>query len=58
MTFDNVPWCNFDEQTQSLVALIDGVCTIAKLTERTHMSAGELQLRIADLRDRGVVALD
>jgi hypothetical protein len=32
--------------------------TIAELTERTAMSAGELQLRIADRRDRGVVSLD
>ena len=30
----------------------------APLAERTAMSAGELQLRIADLRDHGVVRLD
>ncbi len=58
MAYDQVPWFNFDERTQSLVALIDGVRTIAELSERAVMSAGELQLRIADLRDRGVVGLD
>lgn len=58
MAFDDVPWFDFDERTQGLVALIDGACTIAELSERTAMSAGELQLRIADLRDRGVVGLE
>jgi hypothetical protein len=58
MKFDDVPWFNFDEPTQSLVALIDGVRTIADLAERLPMNAGELQLRIADLRDHGVILLE
>jgi len=58
MAFDDVPWFDFDEQVQGILALIDGVRTIAEIARRTATSPGELQLRIADLRDRGVIRVE
>jgi hypothetical protein len=55
---DDLPWFNLDEQVQGILALIDGVRTIAEIARRTATSVGELQLRIADLRDRGVIQVE
>jgi len=58
VAFDDLSWFDFDEPTQSVLALIDGVRTIAEIAERTARSAGELQLCIADLRERGVLLVE
>lgn len=55
---DDLPWFNLDEQMARLATLIDGTRTIAELARRTATSAGEVQLRIADLRERGVIRVE
>lgn len=55
---DDLPWFNLDEPMQSVLALVDGVRTIVEIARRTATSTGELQLRIADLRDRGVIQVE
>jgi hypothetical protein len=52
---DDLAWFNLDEPMERLLTLIDGMRTIAELARRTGTSAGEVQLRIADLRERGII---
>lgn len=55
---DDLAWFNLDEPMHTILALIDGVRTIAEIARGTATSAGEVQLRIADLRDRGVIHVE
>jgi hypothetical protein len=54
----DLAWFGFDEQTQAIVALVDGVRTIAEIAWFCGTASREMQLRFADLRDHSVVALE
>jgi hypothetical protein len=42
---------------RDILTLVDGTRTIADIAACRHVPSGEMQLHIADLRDRGVVRL-
>ncbi len=43
---------------REIVALVDGARTVADIAACRGVPSGEMQLHIADLRDRGIVRLD
>jgi hypothetical protein len=46
-----------DDPMRDILTLVDGTRTIADIAACRHVPSGEMQLHIADLRDRGVVRL-
>jgi hypothetical protein len=50
-------WFDVPETTRSIAELVDGERPIAVLAQLGGWPLGEVQLRIADLRDRGLVSL-
>ena len=55
---DDLPWFNLADQMHRILALVDGMRSIAELARRTATTAREAQLRIADLRARGVIRVE
>jgi hypothetical protein len=50
-------WFELGEETRALVPLIDGVRTVALIARERRIPPREAQLRIADLRSRGIVEI-
>jgi hypothetical protein len=50
-------WFDISDDSQALLSLIDGRRTISRIALDHGISPREAQLRIADLRDRGIVEL-
>jgi hypothetical protein len=54
----DLPWFDLDEASAKVLELVDGRRTIQEIAERLRTKVGELQLRVADLREKGLVAVD
>ncbi|HEY8091159.1 MAG TPA: hypothetical protein VIF09_25020 [Polyangiaceae bacterium] len=55
---DDLVWVAIDDETRSLAELVDSVRTVRELAAASGLVLRDAQLRLADLRDRHVVALD
>jgi hypothetical protein len=53
-----LPFYLVDQGARDILALVDGVRSIAEIAELCGMACREVQLRFTDLRDHGVVSLD
>jgi len=49
----DIEW--FAPLTARVLALVDGARTIQQIADDTSMALGEAQLRIADLKERGII---
>jgi hypothetical protein len=54
----DLDWFDVNEEALGFLAFVDGVRTISQIADERGERPAEVQLRIADLRDRGVVLLD
>jgi hypothetical protein len=54
----DLDWFDVNEELLGFLAFVDGVRTISQIADERGERPTEVQLRIADLRDRGVVLLD
>lgn len=50
-------WFEVNDESRGMVSLIDGTRTVARIAEERGIPPREAQLRIADLRARGIVDL-
>jgi hypothetical protein len=50
-------WFEVNDESSGLVPLIDGTRTVSRIAEERGIPPREAQLRIADLRARGIVEL-
>jgi hypothetical protein len=54
----DLTWFELGDDARALLPLIDGVRTVAQIARDRGIAAREAQLRLADLRSRGVIEMD
>ncbi|MGH7436416.1 MAG: hypothetical protein ACRENE_12155 [Polyangiaceae bacterium] len=54
----DLSWFDLGEDARALLPLIDGVRTVAQIARDRGIAAREVQLRLADLRSRGVIEME
>jgi hypothetical protein len=54
----DLSWFDLGDDARALLPLIDGVRTVAQIARDRGIAAREVQLRLADLRARGVIEME
>jgi|HubBroStandDraft_1064217.scaffolds.fasta_scaffold446144_1 hypothetical protein len=54
----DLDWFDVNDEILGFLSFVDGVRTIAQIADARGERPSVVQLRVADLRDRGVVLLD
>jgi hypothetical protein len=54
----DLSWFDLGDDARALLPLIDGVRTVAQIARDRGIAAREAQLRLADLRARGVIEME
>ncbi len=54
----DLTWFDLGDEARALLPLIDGVRTVAQIARDRGIPAREAQLRVADLRARGVIEME
>jgi hypothetical protein len=54
----DLTWFDLGDEARALLPLIDGIRTVAQIARERGIPAREVQLRVADLRARGVIEME